>query len=79
MLNENGDSQQDDSRNDKSKLTFQRMLMVMMMLVIMPMMMFVFMIMLVLMVLMFVLRSNLTPHSTLLTPRRTSPRTTLLM
>ena len=66
MLNENGDSQQDDSRNDKSKLTFQRMLMVMMMFVL------VF-------VLMFVLRSNLTPHSTLLTPRRTSSRTTLLM
>ena len=39
MLNENGDSQQDDSRNDKSKLTFQRVLMVMMMFVIMFMMM----------------------------------------
>ena len=64
MLNENGDSQQDDCRNDKSKLTFQRVLMVMMMFVL---------------VLMFVLRSNLTPHSTLLTPRRTSSRTTLLM
>ena len=45
MLNENGDSQQDDSRNDKSKLTFQRVLMVMMMLVIMFMMMFVFVLM----------------------------------
>jgi hypothetical protein len=50
------------------------MLMVMMMFVIMMMLM-----VLMFMVLMFVLRSNLTPHSTLLTPRRTSPRTTLLM
>lgn len=34
-LDENSDSQQDDSRNDKTKLTFQRMLMVMMMFVLM--------------------------------------------
>ena len=41
MLDENGDSQQDDSRNNKSKLTFQRVLMVMMMLVIMFVLMMV--------------------------------------
>ena len=54
------------------------MLMVMMMFVLVMMMVLVF-VLVMMMVLMFVLRSNLTPHSTLLTPRRTSPRTTLLM
>jgi flagellar basal body-associated protein FliL len=53
MLDENGDSQQDDSRNDKSKLTFQRMLMVMMMFVIVMMM---FVIVMMMFVIVFVLK-----------------------
>ena len=49
MLNEDGDDQQDNSRNDKSKLTFQRMLMVMMMFVLVLVMMIMIMLMFVLM------------------------------